>query len=305
MITVPPRHLVSLSLGVTLLAGCGGSQTFAPAASPRTAGARSALPSLLRYVPGHGGQVQYVSDEYSGDLIEFDYPKGTSPIGKISGASGGECTKGARTFWVAQGESIAEYAVGGKKPIKTLKVAASGCAIDSTTGDLAVTTSSGVVIFKKARGSGKPLSDLLSKSYFLGYDSKGNLFVDGFTGNDKTGLSALAKGRSSFKVLTLSNSVEFPGAVQWDGKYITLGDQETQVIYGYTCSVTSCTLERTVSLSGSSDCVQTWIAEGFLFCPDAGNDDVEVYDYPAGGSPIALLTYGSDFPSAVVSLSVR
>lgn len=305
MICVAPRHLLSLSLGVALLAGCGGSQAFAPAASPPTAGS-NALPSLSRYVPGHG-QVQYVSEYYSGDLIEFDYPKGTSSIGEISGASsaGGECTKGARTFWVAQGGSMAEYDVGGKKPIKTLKVAAGGCAVDPTTGDLAVTTNSGVVVFKKARGSGVPFSDSLSKTYFDGYDAKGDLFVDGFTGNGATGLSELAKGRSSFKMLTLSNSVEFPGAVQWDGKYITVGDQDVQIVYGYTCSLATCTLERTVSLSGSSDCVQTWIAKGFLFCADAGNDDVEVYNYPAGGSPIALLTYGSDFPMGVVSLSVR
>jgi hypothetical protein len=146
----------------------------------------------------------------------------------------------------------------------------------------------------------------LSETYFIGYDPKGDLFVDGITGNDETGLMELAKGRSSFKLLTLSNSVEFPGAVQWDGEYITVGDQEAHVIYGYTCKVTSCTLERTVLLSGASDCVQTWIAKGFLFCPDAGTERVEVYNYPAGGSPVALLTYGSErLPTGVVSLSVR
>jgi hypothetical protein len=158
MISVSPRHLLSLSLSVALLGGCSGSQAFSPGASPRAAGAPSVLPSISRYVPGHGAQVQYVSGFYSSDLIEFDYPKGTSPIGEISGVSspGGECTKGARTFWVARSKSIAEYAVGGKKPLKRLKAGANGCAVDPTTGDLAVTPSPALSSSRKpaARASG-------------------------------------------------------------------------------------------------------------------------------------------------------
>ena len=76
--------------------------------------------------------------------------------------------------------------------------------------------------------------------------------------------------------------------MQYDGKYVTVNDQEAHDIFGYTCSGTSCTLEQTVSLSGSSDCDQTWIAKGYAICPDAGNLDGEIYKYPAGGSPEAI-----------------
>jgi hypothetical protein len=107
----------------------------------------------------------------------------------------------------------------------------------------------------------------MDSTYFIAYDPKGDLFVDGITESDTYGVVEMASGSSSFKAVTLSNTIEFPGGMQWDGKYVTLNDQEAHVIYGYTCSGTSCTLKRTVSFSGSSDCVQTWIWQGRRFLP--------------------------------------
>ena len=92
-------------------------------------------------------------------------------------------------------------------------------------GDLAVGILYGsgggdVVIFKNARGSGKIITTPLSEEYFDGYDNKGNLFADGFN-NSGFELVELRKGGSKFKEITTSNSVEFPGSVQWDGTYRT------------------------------------------------------------------------------------
>jgi len=262
------------------------------------------------------GLYQYVSDFYNSELLEFDYPKGDSSIGGIlSGAEGSECGDalyGAakRDFWVvASGaDGIDEFALGGTGPIKMLSESAgeaAGCAMDPSTGDLAVTIlgTGDVVVFAGATGSGTTVADGLDSTYFDGYDNKGDLFVDGITESDTYGVVEMASGSSSFKPVTLSNTIEFPGGMQWDGKYITLDDQEAHVIYGYACSGTSCTLKRTVSLSGSSDCVQTWIGKGDVFCPDAGNDTVEVYKYPAGGSPIATLNGPLDVPIGVVEVS--
>jgi hypothetical protein len=61
------------------------------------------------------------------------------------------------------------------------------------------------------------------------------------------------------------------------------------------------TLKGTVSLSNSGDCVQTWIATGVVFCADAGSEGAEVYNYPAGGSPIAVFTGSFDLPLGVVA----
>jgi len=264
------------------------------------------------------GLFQYVSDFYNSELVEFDYPKGHSSIGEISGVDEpqGECGDplyGAvkRDFWVVNSGSddVDEFAVGGTGPIKTLSESAgeaAGCAMDPSSGNLAVTllSTGNVVIFTNATGTGNIVADGLESTYFGGYDNKGDLFVDGITESDTYGVVEMASGTSSFKAVTLSNTIEFPGGMQWDGKYVTLNDQDAHAIYGYTCSGTSCTLKRTVKLSGSSDCVQTWIGKGDVFCPDAGNEALEVYKYPAGGSPIATLTGSQlDLPIGVVEVS--
>jgi hypothetical protein len=53
--------------------------------------------------------------------------------------------------------------------------------------------------------------------------------------------------------------------------------------------------------SGSSDCAQTWIADKVVYCGDAGNDNGEVFKYPAGGSPVAVLTGSFDEPLGTVA----
>ncbi|MGB6600625.1 MAG: hypothetical protein WBE77_06045, partial [Candidatus Cybelea sp.] len=89
--------------------------------------------------------------------------------------------------------------------------------------------------------------------------------------------------------------------VQWDGTYLTVFDQLTSETYQYTVSGTTATLKNTIQYSGASDCAQTWIVKGLLYCGDAGNDAGEVYKYPAGGSPTAVLTGNFDLPLGVTA----
>jgi hypothetical protein len=49
-----------------------------------------------------------------------------------------------------------------------------------------------------------------------GYDSLGNLFVDGFTSGPAFALVELPKGSSTFQTITTSNAVGWPGGVKWD-----------------------------------------------------------------------------------------
>jgi hypothetical protein len=257
---------------------------------------------------------QYISDFSSGDVVEFDYPKSDSSIGTISNVSSaqGQCTNvlygsGKSTFWVTASGSDAfeEFKVGGTTPIATLTTTAGepvGCAIDPKTGNLAGTLISdgAVVIYKKAKGSGTAITTPLIEAFFDGYDAKGNLFVDGFNSSGGFALVEIPKGKNTAETISVSNSVEFPGAVQWDGTYITVNDQEAHTIDQYTVSGTTATEVGTVSLSGSSDCDQTWIGTGYVICPDAGNLNGEIYNYPAGGSAIATLTGSFSLPLASV-----
>lgn len=102
-----------------------------------------------------------------------------------------------------------------------LKPGGGACAVDPATDDIATPASGGVIIFRHARGKGKVYyGSALIEAFSDGYDNSGNLFLDGFNNSHAFGLVELPKGSSTFETVTLSNGVEFPGAVQWDGKYL-------------------------------------------------------------------------------------
>jgi hypothetical protein len=315
-------------VALAIFSACSGGSTVAPSSTalnvryvgkmlwvngrPVTAARANLIapPRFATIVPDRlpGRKHEYIINDYGSYAAVFDYPTSDDQIGTISNVGGQGCSDvlygyGKRTFWIVAGESqITEYKTRGDAPIKTLSVSAgspSSCAMDSS-GDLAVgilccgSGSGDIVIFKNATGSGTAMATPLSEEYFDGYDNNGNLFFDGFTSSGFFGLVELPKGSSTFKRISTSNTVEFPGSVQWDGTYLTVTDQETSEIYQYTVSGTTATLEGTVSLSEASDCAQTWIAKAVVYCGDADAENGKVYSYPAGGSPLAVL--GSGFP---------
>ncbi len=241
----------------------------------------------------------------------FNYPKSDRQIGFIENTGGGECTNvlygyGKGTFWIVDPHHVTQYRVI-KKLIKTISISFGGlssCAMDGR-GDLAVgilygTNGGGVLVYKNASGAGKLYSTGLGQAYSLGYDPGGDLFVDGFVNNDKFELAELASGSTTFHTVTVSNKVRFPGSVQWDGTYLDV-HQAASAMYQYAGSGTKAMLKGTVLLSGSSDCAQTWIATGVVFCADAGNNAAYAFDYPAGGSPIATFTSNFNLPLGVVA----
>jgi hypothetical protein len=180
----------------------------------------------------------------------------------------------------------------------------------NTAGDLAVGVLLGnsfsnggqVVIFTGATGTGKVYNTPLAREFFSGYDANGNLFADGFDSGSNFGLVELPAGQSKFVTIKTSNSPQFPGSVQWDGTFVTVFDQITSQTYRYTISGTTATLKHTVSYSGAADCAQTWIVKGLMYCGDAGNNDGEVFKYPAGGSALAILSGSFDEPLGVVAV---
>jgi hypothetical protein len=248
-----------------------------------------------------GRKREYIFNSYGSYASIFNYPKSTQQVGTINGAGGQGCTNalygyGSGIVWnVAGATQITEYSVRKNTAIKTLSVSfgfPSSCAMD-TSGDLAIGNLTGgqVAIFQNATGTPTVYSTPMDEEFFDGYDNQGNLFADGFTGN-RSGfaLVELPKGSTTFETIATSNTVEFPGSVQWDGKYLTVTDQNTSETYRYTVSGTKATLKNTVVLSGADDCAQTWIVKRLIYCGDAGNNEGEVYSYPAGGSPKAILT---------------
>lgn len=284
---------------------------------PVTAARLNPAPRFAQLVPDRSKaqNFDYIINYYGSYASIFNYPKSTSMTGQINGAGGQGCTNvlygyGKKIIWNPGRQSTADAIVEYKVPNKMLRALSvpytytSSCAMN-TSGDLAVGILLGnsegpggqVVIFKNATGKGTVYNTPLYKEYFDGYDSKGNLFADGFGYSSYSfSLVELPKGSSKFVTIKTSNSPEFPGSVQWDGTYLTVFDQDTAETYQYTVSGTTATLKNTVQYSGAGDCAQTWIVKGLLYCGDAGNNGGEVYKYPAGGSPTATLSGSFDVP---------
>jgi hypothetical protein len=318
------------SIALAICSACGGGSTEMPPSAalngtyigrtlfvngrPVTAARLNGpMPRYAMLVPERRAKrdFEYMFSDYGTYASIFDYPKSDQQIGTIPGDGGQGCTNvlygfGKKIFWDVGGDNaITEYQVI-KKPIKTLtdsNGSPSSCAMDAS-GDLAVGILSGsgggdVDIFKNASGSATVYKTPLDAEFFDGYDDKGNLFADGFNRSGYFALVELPKGSSKFETIATSNAVEFPGSVQWDGTYLTVFDQYTAEIYRYTVSGTKATLKGRLSLRGSSDCAQTWIVTGLVFCADADNQDGEVFEYPQGGSIVATLTGKFDFPLGV------
>lgn len=299
---------LSLAIGIVLsFAACGGPQ-------PATR-----LPAAMLQASS-GDEVQFVTENHPAAIAEFDYSKGTSPIrqwrikpGSVPLAA---CTGGSKTFWVVlnKANQIVEYATDKEKPIARLSVSLdkpADCAVDPSTGDVAVTVgASGVTIFANGSGSGRTMSDGLSFSRSLTYDSRGNLFITGdlHSEDNPLSLAELPKGSAGFKLLRLSNKVRYidGGALRWDGTYLALHvTGYVNDIYRYRAAGKVAKLEGTV-IGIATDCGDFWFSSqaGLLFCPvwtDGGY--VLVYDYPAGSSPVAKLGPVSDYQSGIVSLS--
>ena len=285
------RYVGALTV-LTICSGCGGS-AVSPSNAALDGESTAAAPRAKSKV------FEYISDIYGSYVGIFDYPKSDRQIGTIKGVGGQGCTNvlygnGNKTFWIVAGETqITEFNVP-KTPIKKLSESVgqpSSCAMNPA-GDLAVGIlgNGDIVIFKNASGSGTVITTPLTGEYFDGYDNQGNLFADGFNSSEKFELVELPSSSGKFQAIATSNTVQFPGSVQWDGKYVTVVDQIGDRIYQYAISGTKATLEGTVYLAGSDDCAQTWIGKGVVYCADAGNGDGEVYSYPAGGRAIAVLS---------------
>jgi hypothetical protein len=298
---------------LAICSACGGA-AVAPTNAGPNAGYAGETTAILPNRLVESKYYEYIINDYTTYASIFDYPKSDKQIGGIKNVGGQGCTNvlygyGKQTFWIVAGATqISEYSVP-QKLLKSLSVsvgAPSSCAMD-TSGDLAVGILYGsgggdVVIFKNATGKGTVIPSSLAREYFDGYDNNGNLFFDGLTYGSNFELLEIPKGTTKVETITTSNTVKFPGSVQWDGTYLAVTDQKADEMYRYTVKGREATLKRKVSLSGAGDCAQTWIATGIVFCADAHNGNGSVYKYPAGGSAIAVFTGRFDLPLGTVAV---
>lgn len=295
-----------LSIGlVVLFSGCGGPQQSSTLrAIPQTDSWRSAPQANVGdLIYAAGWSHSYVISAKTGKLI-----------GTIDTGGQSVCSDNQGNVWLTGQYEMLEFAHGGTAPVVTLELPGTNsepvdCAVDPTTGSLAVTvyTESRFELDVFADAQGTPAvyqSDFGIQ--FCGYDSNGNLFMDGYGGSGEE-LAELPKGGSAISDISLGKQ-ELGGniwSVQWDGKYVTVeGVTNTTAtinrlqISGSTATVVGQTTFNKLTRGNRG----SWIQGSRVLLPwgpeRGGHSRIGVWPYPAGGKASKVFS-NKDFGKSV------
>ncbi len=315
-----PRTMARLMLPLTLLltgallAGCGGAVSpLAPASSlsftSRHAGSWMAPDAKKKKM------LLYLSNGTTGEVYVYSYPA-DELVGTLTGFQDAEglCADKRGHVFITDfdAQDVVEFAHGGTSPLATLQDSAGqpqGCAVDKTTGDLAVANfqapkggQGSIALCTKGRGTPAVYYDsAMEYVAYCGYDPKGNLYLDGtLYYNFAPGFAELPTGTTNFTNVTLNVTPEYPSGVQWDGKHVAVGDFETNNIYQFAIAGSSGTLKGSTPLGTGGNVAQFFIEKRRVITPGAPSYAVGVYPYPKGGIPSKTLTL-SDPRGSVVS----
>jgi hypothetical protein len=305
------RYALCLCVAVAMLVACGGSQPpiSAPGAMPQS---RAITTHAV-----HGGSwmapdtktsaLIYISDYSTNDVYVYSYPQ-LALKGKLTGFNevAGECANRTGDVFITNARYINIYvfAHGGKTPIRTLsdsRYEPVGCSVDRISGNLAVANftkvgssfgGGNVAIYEGGKGNPKAYySDPdIAEIYACAYDNAGNLFVDGVDYGSNFQFAELPSGGKSFRAITLDQTIQIPGGVQWDGKHVAVEDQVTSIIYQFSINDAKGTKVGETPLSGASGVDQFWIQRRNVIAPEYDAGDVGIWSFPAGGVAKAKIT---------------
>ncbi len=248
----------------------------------------------------------YVSDAGTGDVNVYSYPGRAKKVGTLTGFNEPEglCADTNGNVFIDNNyeSTIIEYKSGATIPTQKLSDPGQypvGCSVNPMTGDLAVSNiisaSDGpgsVSVFAKAHGKPKVYRDAsFGRVFFLGYDNKGILWLDGTTStSNNTFVYASMNSKGQFKNgMVTGGVVYFPGQVQYDGKQIALGDQSYQgSVGGGIYRMNGFKITASCPLTGTADTAQWWIDGSTVVAPNyyfpSGQSDVLYFPYPKGGT---------------------
>ena len=301
----------SLAL-LALLPACAGSQLPVGVSSAQSGsiGPRTSSGDLI-YATGY-------TSPGTGKTFMLTYPQGQL-VGTINQSASGMCSDTDGNVYLLYMNAAIEYAHGGTKPIRTLRIPGAqtySCSVDPSSGNLAVTFScppcgyQNLAIFPS--GSGTPTRYSAPAFFTCSYDGQGNLFLAGETAS---GLSELPRGSSTFINITLNQYLGDAGQVQWDGKYITLQTfgspgpiYQIQVTGSSGTVVGETKFGRFMKREGYS-----WISisHGTILMPfsqhGSQTNQLGIWKYPRGGGAMKIIkTFGTGdhgFGSATLSVA--
>lgn len=301
-----------------VLGGCGGYPApIAPVAAPHARAGAVRDASDLR------GDLLYVAEADQNFAYTYTYPKGRLVSKITAGIAGavGMCTDAAGNVYITSTltPAVVEYAHGAASPSATFYEdpekgnQPNGCSVDPTTGYLAVVNGIGnlVGIFSDPSDEGTYYTASgMSAARFCGYDDKGNLFIDGPRTPAGKGfvLAELPAGGKALQRITLDRRIESPGAIAWDGSYVTVAgiNAASSALYRLKIVGTDATVVRTTPLRGEKTIGQWVIFDSKVIAPYAVKGDyrkqVGVWSYPHGGKVTLLVQRaGNSFYGLAIS----
>lgn len=339
-VSTSSRSALCAGIAAALLAACG-----APPLSPSKGqddmqppiGVPDAMPLAHRTRAASTDEALLYASENTSVYV-FSYP-GLKQLGQLSGFEyikydeffipQGLCTDNAGDVFVAgfiyyAGQALTgqvyEFTHGGQTPIATLaeKYAATGCAVDPETGDLAASNAhssvfghGSVAVFEKARGKPKYYVNPEAFSFtFCTYDDTSDLFVA--QGNLR-GIAELPGGATSFQEVQLSNEANVR-SVQWNDGTLAVssysGKRKTRnYIYRVTIANGVAQVVGTTTLDGlfhRPPGGQFWIdgahvTEAGYSAPRGRPLRLLMWRYPGGGNPSKTLNTPADWAGVTVS----
>lgn len=336
--SVTHRYAVSISATAALLSGCGGSQPSIdapgmmpqPEASVKTAHINRSASWMLPQAKSD--DLLYVSYPQGPSVYVYSYPK-VQEVGEIKGFTSGFDPQGlcsdrsGNIFVTAVGpggyaSAIYKYAHGEATPVVTLSDPAwiGGCAIDPSTGDLAVTNIStngavgngDVLIYPSASGTPTVYDDSSVRSFlFCAYDTHGDLFSTTGDAGGGQSLLELHQGTANFTSILIDKS--FPMlSVQWVNGGLAIDEATASkhgpaTVYQLQVSGSSATVigstvlrsRRNLNYRGDA---QYWVQGNTIIAPYA-HGGAALWRYPEGGLPKKATQSGYAAFGVAVSLA--
>jgi hypothetical protein len=297
-----------------VLASCSGSQntaSWSPSIAPIGEARQKGNPARH--------DLLYVSSDFNGDVYVFTYPQRrlAGTLTNLNAHASGECVDASgdvfiTTFDELQRGKIFEYQHGGTSPVAILSDPgeAACCAVDPTTGDLAVTNRSDfsssnpypsngdLAIYPGAQGTPQMHyndSTVFRAFGFCGYDNQGSLYISADDSLDPGDglLLHFETGSDSFSVVNVNEPLYGALSVQWDGTYLTVASASDSQGRGpisvdrLSISGSAATVVGTTTLVAMKSGPQSWIQGQTIIGVNGNNQrsrDVSFWLYPGGGS---------------------